>query len=267
MKYLLMIFFVASNFSILCSQVLDDIVKREIMQDRKVLAYQPLREADIFWEKRVWRIIDVREKMNLSFINPQAPFFDLLVQAVAAKKITPYSAEDDKFTYALSDEEMDDVLFDRDTIERINFDTGDTEWVPVQNNIFYEDIKRYRLKEVWFFDENTSTMQVRILGIAPLIEVRDEHGNFRYEKPLFWVYYPELRQALARHKVFLEGNDSSLISWENLFEMRYFASSIYKASNIRDQRLQEQYSGVDLLLEADKIKQEIFNFEHDLWTY
>lgn len=267
MKYLLMLFFVLFSLSLLHTQVLDDIVKREIMNDRKVLAYQPLREADIFWEKRVWRIIDVREKMNLSFINPQAPFFDLLIQAAQDQKITVYGTEDDKFTYPLSDEELNDVLFDRDTIERINFDTGDTEWVPVENSIFYEDIKRYRVKEVWFFDENTSTMQVRILGIAPLIEVRDEHGNFRYEKPLFWVYYPELRNVLARHKVFLAGNDSTLISWENLFEMRYFASSIYKASNILDQRLQESYSGVDLLLEADKIKQEIFNFEHDLWSY
>ena len=267
MKYLLIFALLPLFFSNIMAQVLDDIVKREIIKDRKVLAYKPLREADIFWEKRVWRVIDVREKMNLSFINPQAPFFDIIINAANSKQITLYSAEDDKFTYPLQEEELDEILFDRDTIERINFETGNTEWVPVQSSIFYEDVKRYRIKEIWFFDENTASLQVRILGIAPLIEVRDEHGNFRYEKPLFWIHYPQLRAAIAKHKVFIQGNDSTLISWEDLFELRYFASSIYKASNILDARLQEHYSGVDLLLEADKIKQEIFNFEHDLWSY
>jgi gliding motility associated protien GldN len=110
-------------------------------------------------------------------------------------------------------------------------------------------------------------MQVRILGIAPLIDVKDDNGNFRYEKPMFWVYYPEARESLARERVFNFGNDTSPMTWEDLFEMRFFSSYIYKESNVFDRRLQEYLSGVDLLLEADKIKQEIFNFEHDLWSY
>ena len=110
-------------------------------------------------------------------------------------------------------------------------------------------------------------MNVRILGIAPLIDVTDENDNFRYEKPMFWAYYPEARPILAKHEVFNPQNDAALISWEDLLEMRFFASYIYKESNVRDLQLRHYLTGVDLLLEAEKIKQEIFNFEHDLWSY
>jgi gliding motility associated protien GldN len=84
---------------------------------------------------------------------------------------------------------------------------------------------------------------------------------------MFWVYYPEAREVLSRERVFNAGNDASPSSWEDLMEMRFFASYIYKESNVLNRRLQDYLSGVDLLLEADKIKQEIFNFEHDLWSY
>jgi gliding motility associated protien GldN len=154
-----------------------------------------------------------------------------------------------------------------DTVITFDPETYDEQLQIVRNEINPEDVKRFRIKEVWFFDEETSTLQVRILGIAPLIDVKDENGNFKYEKPMFWVYYPGARQMLAKEKVFNIGNDGSPLSWEDLFEMRYFASYIYKESNVFDRRLQEYLTGVDLLLESDKIKQQIFNFEHDLWSY
>ena len=110
-------------------------------------------------------------------------------------------------------------------------------------------------------------MQGRILGIAPLLDITDDNGNFLYEQPMFWVYYPEARQVLARERVFTYGNDAAPLSWEDLLEMRFFSSYIYKESNVFNRRLQEYLSGIDLLLEADRIKQEIFNFEQDLWSY
>jgi len=130
-----------------------------------------------------------------------------------------------------------------------------------------EDVKRFRMKEVWFFDEETSTLQVRILGIAPLIDVNDENGNFLYEQPMFWIYYPAVRELLAKERVFNPGNDASPNTWEDLMEMRFFSSYIYNESNVYDRSLQMYLSGVDLLLEAESIKNEIFNFEHDLWSY
>jgi len=246
---------------------LDDIVEKRLTAEKRVLPYDPVREADIFWEKRIWRVIDIREKMNLPFAYPERPFFKILMDAAIEGEITVYSAEDDKFTNALTPEEVAAQGASVDTVITFDPETYEEKIQVVRNDINPEDIKRFRLKEIWFFDEESSTMQVRILGIAPLRDVKDENGNFKYELPLFWAYYPECREILAREKVFTMGNDAAPTTWEDLFEMRFFSSYIYKESNVRDERIQDYMTGIDILLEAEKIEQEIFNFEHDLWSY
>lgn len=246
---------------------LDDIVEKKIVFEKRLLPYDEVREADIFWEKRIWRVIDIREKMNLPFAYPERPFFTILMDAAVNEEITVYSTEDDKFTSPLTPDEVASMGATIDTVITFDPETYEEQIQVVRNDLNPEDVKRFRLKEIWFFDEETSTMQVRILGIAPLIDVKDENGNFRYEKPMFWVYYPEARKILSRERVFNPGNDASPNTWEDLMEMRFFASYIYKESNVLNRRLQDYLSGVDLLLEADKIKSSIFNFEHDLWSY
>lgn len=243
---------------------LDGLVERS---PRRILPYDHVREADIMWEKRIWRVIDIREKMNLPFGYPERPFFSILMDATTDGSLTAYSTEDDKFTSPLTPEEVASMGATVDTVITFDPETYEEQIQVVRNDLNPEDVKRFRMKEIWFFDEETSTMQVRILGLAPLIDVKDENGNFRYEKPMFWVYYPEARKTLAAERVFNPGNDASPNTWEDLLEMRFFASYIYKESNVLNRRLQDYLSGVDLLLEADKIKQEIFNFEHDLWSY
>lgn len=246
---------------------LDDIVDKRLTSEKRLLAYDHVREADIFWEKRIWRVIDIREKMNLPFAYPERPFFSILMDAAINGEITVYSTEDDKFSSSLTPDEVASMGATIDTVITFDPETYEEQLQVVRNDINPEDVKRFRMKEVWFFDEETSTLQVRILGIAPLIDKTDENGNFLYEKPMFWVYYPEAREVLSRERVFNIGNDASPITWEDLLEMRYFASYIFKESNVRDRRIQDYLTGIDLLLEADKIKQEIFNFEHDLWSY
>jgi len=246
---------------------LDDIVEKRLTYEKRVLPYDHVREADIFWEKRIWRVVDVREKMNLPFAYPERPFFTILMDAAVNEEITVYGTEDDKFTSPLAPEEVASMGATIDTVITFDPETYEEQIQIVRNDINAEDVKRFRIKEVWFFDEETSTMQVRILGIAPLLDVKDDNGNFRYEKPMFWVYYPDAREVLARERVFNTGNDASPMTWEDLLEMRFFSSYIYKASNVHDRRLQDYKTGVDLLLEAEKIKAEIFNFEHDLWSY
>jgi len=246
---------------------LDDIVEKRTTMEKRVLPYDHIREADLFWEKRIWRVIDVREKMNLSFSYPERPFFTILMDAAESGEITVYGTEDDKFTAPLTSDEVASMGASVDTVTTFDPVTYEEKIQIVTNEINPEDIKRFRLKEIWFFDEETSTLQVRILGIAPLQDVKDENGNFKYEKAMFWVYYPAARELLARERVFNYGNDASPMSWEDLMEMRFFASYIYKESNVFDQRLQDYLSGVDLLMEGKKIEAEIFNFEHDLWSY
>ncbi|HMN89202.1 MAG TPA: gliding motility protein GldN [Saprospiraceae bacterium] len=246
----------------------DDIVEKRTSFEKRVLPYDPVREADIFWEKRIWRVVDVREKMNLPFAYPPRPLFTILMDAAKNSEITVYSTEDDKFTQPLTAEEVAAKGASVDTVTTFDPETYDETIKIVVNEINPEDIKRFRIKEVWFFDKELSTLRVRILGIAPLRDIKDDNGNFLYEQALFWVYYPDARNLLAKEQVFnIAGNDASPLSWEDLFEMRFFSSYIMKDSNVFDRRLEAYLSGVDILLEGEKIKQQIFNFEHDLWAY
>lgn len=249
---------------------LDDIVKKDIMQERRVLPYQPIRESDIFWEKRIWRIIDVREKMNLPFAYPQDPFFTILSDAATKGDLPVYDVDDDgaKFKKRMSTDNVLSMLSKTDTVVTFDPETYEEKIQIVRNDINWEDVKRFRIKEVWFFDKETSTMQVRILGIAPMIDVKDNEGNFRFEKPMFWVNYPQARELLARHRVYtMGGNTNATISWEDMFEMRAFSSYIYKESNVYDRKIDDYLTGLDVMMESEKIKNDIFNFEHDLWQY
>lgn len=247
---------------------LDDITERAVVSEHRPLKYQPIREADILWEKRLWRIIDTREKVNLPFVAPESPLFSIFSEAALSGDLTVYSTENDRFTKPLSTGDLRGLLFKRDTIVVFEQETYNENTQIVENEINWEDVRRFRVKESWFFDAKTSTLRVRILGIAPLVDVRDSEGNFRYEKPLFWVHYPSARPLLAGRKVITHGgNTSATTTWEDLFEMRYFASTIMKENNIQDLRLQDYLAGADLLLHADQIEDELFNREHDLWSF
>ncbi len=245
----------------------DDIIEKRIVDDRRVLDYEHVREADIMWEKRIWRVIDVREKINLPFAYPERPFFTVLQDASEAGEIQLYSTIDDEFTTPLTEDEQTAMAGEVDTIVTYDPVTYDEIIEVVVNELNPEDIKRYRLKEVWFFDRESSVMRVRILGIAPLKDVYDENGNFLYELPMFWVYYPHAREMLAGEEAYAYGNDAAQRSWEDVFESRFFGSYIFQESNVHGRRISSYLTGRDALLEADRIKAEIFNFEHDLWEY
>jgi gliding motility associated protien GldN len=247
---------------------LDDITERTVVANHRTLAYQPIREADIMWEKRIWRLVDVREKMNQSFTAPESPLFKIIFEAALAAELPVYSTENDRFTTRLDIEQIKSKLFKTDTILTIDIDTEMEIVKVVQNEISWEDVKRFRIKESWFFDAKTATLRHRILGIAPLLEVRDENGDFKLEMPLFWVHYPSSRELLARHKAITHGDNwASTTTWEDMFEMRYFSSMIVKENNVGDLRLQDMYSGRDMVLNAEKIEDALFNLEHDMWTW
>ncbi len=247
---------------------LDGIVEKKLHKERRVLPYTPIREADIFWEKRIWRIIDTREKMNQIFRYPKRMLFDILVDNLMNGNLQAYGINDnDDFSQPLTQEEVAQTVAQVDTI--ISFDpvyyTEDT--LIVYNEINADNIKRFRVKEIWYFDENTSSMKVRITGIAPLQDVYDDLGNFLYELPMFWIYFPQAREPLARETAFNPGNDNAPMTWLDIFDMRMFSSHIYKESNVMDRKIQHYLTGVDKLIESKKINDEIFNFEHDLWEF
>lgn len=246
---------------------LNDVVEQKLMLERRLLPYDPVRESDILWKKWVWRVIDIREKINLPFAYPEEPFFTILMNAAQKGEITVYSQEDDKFKHKLSPEEVQQIGASIDTVYTVDPETYEDKVSIVRNELNPEDVKRFRIKEVWYFDEESSTLKVRILGIAPLMDKKDDAGNFLYEQVMFWAYYPDCRELLSRHQVFNAGNDASPMSWEDLMELRLFSSYIFKESNVYDRRIINYLTGNDMLMEGEKIKLEIFNYEHDLWQY
>ena len=249
---------------------LDDIIQRDLIKQKLVLAYEPLHERDIFWERRIWRVIDCREKMNLAFKYPDQEFFTILKKGIENGDIKCYST--DLFQFKQTTEDINSQISKQDTTEVYDPTTGQYVNEVTRNDIDVASINQYRVKEVWYFDSESSVMKVRILGIAPMfVEVDPATGLELPPRPLFWIYYPDCRKYLSQHKVFNEANIASPISWDDLFEMRHFSSFITKRSNVNDNRLvdyeQLKDNGVDMLLESNKIKEEIFNFEHDLWSY
>jgi gliding motility associated protien GldN len=248
----------------------DNFYDRYLYAEKKVIAYDFIHEKDVFWERRIWRLIDIREKMNHRFKNEHEgeTFIEIILEHAKAGDITLYMASDDKFTESYTQEEMQNIGSSVDTIITFDPETFEEIVQVVVNDLNPQDIKRYRLKEVYFFDEEKSEMDVRILGIAPIIDRLDENGNFLNSGPMFWAYYPELREILARHESFNTQNDASRLSWEDVFEARFFASYIIKESNVYDRRIKDyKENPMDMLLESDKLKDQIFHFEHDLWSY
>ncbi len=251
---------------------LDDIVERTLTLEAAVLPYAHIREADVPWSKKIWRVLETREKINVHFRNPIRPFFNILVDKINDGTLTAF--EDDRFTKQMPAEKVQSSLSKVDTFPYFDPETYE-ETVKVEvTKINPEDIKRFRIKEIWYFDKVESRLKVRILGISPLQEVTDpETGVYKYEMPLFWVYYPELRESLSVEKVFSDFNDAYPMTWYDLFENRMFSSYIYKTSNTMNARLEDKFDkdsetyNMDILMESERVKEELFNFEHDLWSY
>jgi gliding motility associated protien GldN len=248
----------------------DNFYNRYLYTEKQVIPYDFIHEKDVFWERRIWRLIDIREKMNHAFKNEKEgeSFIEIILAHAKTGDITLYHTFNDEFTEAMTQEEMQNLGSSVDTIITFDPETFEEIVQVVVNDLNPEDIKKYRLKEVYFFDEEKSTLDVRILGIAPIIDRVDNNGNFLNSGPMFWAYYPELRDILARHEAFNPHNDAARMSWEDIFEARLFASYIIKESNVYDRRIKDYKTNpMDMLLESDKLKEQIFHFEHDLWSY
>lgn len=258
--------------------VLDGAYIKEHTKTKRVVPYTHIREADVLWARRVWRTIDLREKMNhpLYFpteaINDRKSLFDVIRQGLLVDgSITAYDpgpmADDDEFRKPLLTADIQQMFTRIDTQWTENLDTG--ELMPVAQEITVEsaDIKMYRIKEDWIFDKQRSTMDIRILGIAPMKEIKGDDGEVRGYGPMFWLYYPECRYVFANWEAFNRENDAERRSFEDIFWKRQFSSYITKWSNVYDRGINQYKTGLDALLEGEEIKQALFEFEHDLWNF
>jgi gliding motility associated protien GldN len=236
------------------------------VKERIPLSYDEIREADVLWAKRLWRVIDTREKMNEPFVNSSNPFVSVLIDIIS-KNPDVQLFNDDQFKELLTYEDVQKKIASVDTLEVLNPDTYEYEKKIVKNDFNPTTIQKFRVKEDWIFDEETSTMVCRIIGIAPLRDVTDDNGNYRGQEVMFWIHYPSMRKYLARQPVFSNENDLEIATWEDIFEERRFASYIMKENNAKGIRISEYADGRDALMESERIKKEIFEKEHDLWEY
>lgn len=166
------------------SGYLDDIIERKNVIEQRMLAYEPIREADIVWQKRIWRVLDVREKMNQTFMYPSRPFFKILIDAAENGDVKIFGEDD--FKKPLVGDALQKMLHSVDTVPVWNPDTYVEELRIVVNDIDFNDIKTFRIKEMWYFDKESSRLNCRILGIAPIKqEVDESSGVIKYEGPMF----------------------------------------------------------------------------------
>lgn len=243
--------------------------------ERKPIPYSPLREADVVWSTRIWRAIDFRQKINQPFYYPENPYnqwrnlMTVIMDALKEGTITAYQVTPtDEFTVPLTYQEIMSRLESSDTVQLPRpyppYDLYDT---VIQVKFNPNDIKMLRIKEDQFFDKQRSMMDVRIIGVCPVRDNFDENGNFRGRDPLFWLYFPEIRPVLAKSEVFNRFNDAERRTYDDIFWKRMFDSYIYKEKNVYDRKIIDYAQGLDALLESERIKGELFKFEHDLWEF
>ena len=277
---------------VLTTEDMNSVYKKEKHHNKKVQQYAPLREADVMWSRKIWREIDLRQKINHPFYYPEndgvghtiedrKSLIDVIYSAILEGSITAYGnpAMDDEFREEMSQDAIKKIGGAKEEmVEVTNWDAvaegadpeEATELRLVKTEFNRNSVKKWRLKEEWFFDKQRSVMDVRILGLAPLQEDRDEVngqilGTF---SPLFWVYFPEAREILINAEVFnLVKNNAERRTYDDVFWKRMFGSTIVKESSVMDRKVNEYMVGLDALLEAERIKTEIFNMEHDLWEY
>jgi gliding motility associated protien GldN len=259
---------------------LDEAVETKDIMDRTPLAYENLRADDAVFRHKIWREIDTREKVNLPFRysadenSGNQRFISILLKAIQDSAVTVFDPIDDRFTTPLTISDVARLLgAGGDTVPHYNKDGVVDGYSYKAREINLDSIYKFKIKEEVIFDKESSRLFWRILGIAPVRNVYSTSGEFVGPTDVFWVYYPDMRPIFAKYQTYNGKNFGARMTWEELFETRMFSGRIIKstmdnpfdifiASNpgLKD-------NGVFQLLEGERIKEKIFNYEQDLWSY
>ena len=297
--------------------VIDGVYIQQHIPTKKMIPYEHVREADVIWSNRVWRAIDLREKINLPLYYPlddlgsgtwvknatRWSLWTVIRTHILNADLTVYDPENslclacepdgDQFKYPVvpapgknyyTDEDFRTSVFrmmgtlaaqnltplkgmdSEDSI--VYYDDGSFEVIyPPRDTIWFSsaDIIQYRVKEDWFFDKERSVMDVRILGLCPVVYKKDDNGNISGMRELFWLYFPQCRFVFNNYFVYNTKNDAQWFSFDDLFWKRQFSSTIYKESNVYDRKVESYKAGIDALYESQRITESIRMIEHDVW--
>lgn len=240
------------------------------VRERPVIAYPPLREADVKFSRRVVRCIDGRQKMNKQLEWPRNPLNRYLYTELGKGNIIAYKNDSLQSFYTPEDfvkrggsetslfiqTDPDDPEIGYDSIITISY-----KW---------EDIHKYWVMEDWVFDYKHSVFKPRIIALAPIF-APTYAGLTVNDQPLCWIKMDEIRYQLANLEMFNRYNDAARLSYDDFFQMRIFDSYIVYESNVFDNFINQYQEYADngeaSLLKSDEIKNDLFIFEHDLWQY
>lgn len=244
------------------------------------IAYERVNQNDIIFEKKVWEKIPLNEKANLVYYFPtqetmdRKPLFQILKEAIQKKDITEVYY-DDTFRTKIDINKLDGKFYRQDTmeagIEYYNMGEKIPEEYIVKTSLTARDVKEYRIMGTYYFDRNQGELKYRLIGIAPVvIDINTKGKEYENTIELFWIFFPAARQTLYENYAYNEKNSAMRSSFDYLFNARKFSATIYRTDNLYGDEPIEEYvrdNAMQQLLEADRIKESIRNFEDDLWNY
>lgn len=253
----------------------DGFVVRTEVDSNVMVPYADVREEDVYYAKRIWREIDLRDTINSVLNAADSKLIEVLLQAIRDEELTVYSSKDTTAGKLLDDNDSFKIALSRDealqsaqgvtegTIDSVSGKIGDPTLRKLRSDEFY----KYRIKEDWILDVKRSIFEPRIVGIAPM---KKEEGSW---KPVFWVYYDDARQLLSTKRLVNPGNDASTLSMDDFFVRRLFSSYVVKETNPGNKNiadmlgLSSEIKDTRKLYESERIKKSMSDFEQSLWEY
>lgn len=251
------------------------------------IAYGYVDDRDILWQKTVWETIDLDERINFPYHYPtinngllsstRKSLFRILMDNIKSGDITEIYS-DDYFNDKLTAEDLEERLISKQLspsgIEKSNSGEQVTENDYDIYKIETDKVVQYRIKGTWYVNKRLGELKYRLLGIAPVapdVSTLSDGPAAMADAlvPLFWVWFPDARKALNNSQVFNSKNSSQPITFDNMLNSRRFNSVIYQEENVYEDRAVNQYIYEDALrqlLESERIKSEIRDFEQDLWN-
>ncbi len=254
-----------------------------ISDNDKPLAYGYVHDRDILMGKTVWEIIDLSEKINFPLYFPidenigsdRRSLYTALTNGIKSGKITEVYS-DSYFNTKKSYRDIEASLSRIDTTDagREQINSGMKNVSPeyiLRSDLTAQDVTQYKIKGFWYFDKRQSELKYRLLGICPVTpDVYTMNSDEKDYIELFWVFFPDARNVLHEAKAFNDKNSSMPISFDQILNSRRFNSVIYREENVYGDREIKDYmkdNALNQLIESDRVKEKIRNFESDMWNY
>ncbi|EIA09179.1 gldN [Flavobacterium frigoris PS1] len=253
-----------------------------ISDNDKPLAYGYVHDRDILMGKTVWEIIDLSEKINFALYFPidenlgadRRSLYNVLTKAIRSGEISEvYSDSYFKTKKTLKDIQASLSRVDTTDAGREQVNAGmqvSPEYI-LRSDLTAQDVTQYKIKGYWYFDKRQSELKYRLLGICPVTpDVYTMNSDEKDYIELFWVFFPSAREVLHEAKAFNNQNSAMPISFDQILNSRHFNSVIYKEENVYGDRDIKDYmrdNAQNQLLESERVKEKIRDFESDMWNY